>query len=106
MLSLSSYITLKGRLGNPVNKIGKTLRVSELSLDIISQYLVARSQERSPWKKNDHIAIATIHKEIGSLKAMLNTAVRYNKIETNPIKDASMPKVRHTRKVRLSLINL
>ena len=45
VLSLSSYNTLKGRLGNPVNKIGKTLRVSELSLDIISQYLVARSQE-------------------------------------------------------------
>ena len=33
---------------------------------------------------------------------MLNTAVRYNKIETNPIKDASMPKLRNTRKLSIS----
>ena len=85
VVSLSSYNTLKGRLGNPVNKIGKTLRVSELSLELIRLFSVVRSQERSPCKKNDRIATATIHKEIGSLKAMLNTAVRYNKIETNPI---------------------
>ena len=102
VISLSSYNTLKGRLGNPVNKIGKTLRVSELSLELIRQFSVVRSQERSPWKKNDRIATATIHKEIGSLKAMLNTAVRYNKIETNPIKDSSMPKLRNTRKLSIS----
>ena len=33
---------------------------------------------------------------------MLNTAVRYNKIETNPIKDSSMPKLRNTRKLSIS----
>ena len=73
-----------------------------VSLELIRQFSVVRSQEHSPWKKNDRIATATIHKEIGSLKAMLNTAVRYNKIETNPIKDSSMPKLRNTRKLSIS----
>ena len=38
VVSLSSYNTLKGRLGNPVHKIGKKLRVSELSLELIRQF--------------------------------------------------------------------
>jgi len=100
--SLSSYNTLKGRLWNPVHKIGNKLRISELSLELIRQFSVSRSQEPSPWKKQDHIATATIHKEISSLKSMLNTAVRYNKIETNPIKDASMPKLSNSRMLSIS----
>ena len=87
MISLSSYNTLKGRLRNPVYKIGEKLKVSELSLELIRQFSVSRSQDSSPWEKQNHIATATIHNEISSLKSMLNTAVRYNKIETNPIKD-------------------
>ena len=87
MISLSSYNTLKRRLRNPVYKIGETLKVSELSLELIRQLCVSRSQDSSPWEKQNHIATATIHNEISSLKSMLNTAVRYNKIETNPIKD-------------------
>jgi len=102
VISLSSYNTIKGRLGHPVYKIGEKLRVSELSLELIRQYSVSRSKDSSPWKKQDYIATATIHKEISSLKSMLNTAVRYNKIETNPIKDASMPKLRNTRKLSIS----
>jgi integrase len=102
VISLSSYNTLKGRLGNPVYKIGEKLRVSELSLELIRQYSVSRSQDSSPWKKQDHIATATIHKEISSLKSMLNTAVRYNKIETNPIMDASMPKLSNSRMLTIS----
>jgi len=100
--SLSSYNTLKGRLWNPVHKIGNKLRISELSLELIRQFSVSRSQEPSPWKKQNHIATATIHKEISSLKSMLNTAVRYNKIETNPIKDASMPKLSNSRMLSIS----
>ena len=102
VISLSSYNTIKGRLGNPVYKIGEKLRVSELSLELIRQYSVSRSQDSSPWKKQDHIATATIHKEISSLKSMLNTAVRYNKIETNPIMDASMPKLSNSRMLSIS----
>ena len=33
---------------------------------------------------------------------MLNTAVRYNKIETNPIKDASMQKLRNSKMLSIS----
>ena len=33
---------------------------------------------------------------------MLNTAVRYNKIETNPIMDASMPKLSNSRMLSIS----
>ena len=62
VISLSSYNTIKSRLGNPVYKIGEKLRVSELSLEKIRQYSVLRSKDSSPWKKQDHIAIATIHK--------------------------------------------
>mgnify|MGYP002525056635 CR=1 FL=1 len=102
MISLSSYNTIKGRLGNPVYKIGEKLRVSELSLELIRRYSVSRSQDSSPWKKQDHIATATIHNEISSLKSMLNTAVRYNKIETNPIMDASMPKLSNSRMLSIS----
>ena len=102
VISLSSYNTIKGRLGNPVYKIGEKLRVSELSLELIRQYSVSRSKDSSPWKKQDHIATATIHKEISSLKSMLNTAVRYNKIETNPIKNASMPKLSNSRMFSIS----
>jgi integrase len=102
VISLSSYNTIKGRLGNPVYKIGEKLKVSELSLEQIRQYSVSRSKDSSPWKKQDNIATATIHKEISSLKSMLNTAVRYNKIETNPIKDASMPKLSNARMLTIS----
>ena len=75
VISLSSYNTLKGHLGNPVYKIGEKLRVSELSLELIRKFSVSRSQDSSPWKKHDHIATAAIHNEISSLKSMLNTAV-------------------------------
>lgn len=102
VISLSSYNTIKGRLGNPVYKIGEKLRVSELTLELIRQYSVSRSKDSSPWKKQDYIATATIHKEISSLKSMLNTAVRYNKIETNPIKNASMPKLSNSRMFSIS----
>ena len=33
---------------------------------------------------------------------MLNTAFRYNKIETNPVKDASMPKLSNVRMLTIS----
>ena len=33
VISLSSYNTIKGRLGNPVYKIGEKLRVKEISLE-------------------------------------------------------------------------
>jgi hypothetical protein len=58
VISLSLYNTLKGRLGNPVYKIGEKLRVSELSLELIRKFSVSRSQDSSPWKKQDHIATA------------------------------------------------
>ncbi len=82
--TLSSYKSLRSRLGNPVRNIGKNLRISELTLEHVRQYSTSRSKDKSPWGKCDHMSTATIHKEIGSLKAMLNMAVRYTKIEKNP----------------------
>ena len=39
--------------------------------------------------------VAAIHKKISSLKSMNNTLLRYKKIDTNPVKDATMPKLRN-----------
>jgi hypothetical protein len=44
------------------------------NIPFIREFSVSKSQEHSPWEKQNHIATETIHKEISSLKSMLNRA--------------------------------
>ena len=82
---LSTYDTLLSRIAHPVRIIGESKFASSLSLDDIEHYRLLRSQEKSRWGKNKCISPATINKEISGFKSMLNFAVKYGKIETNPI---------------------
>ena len=95
--NLATYNTLHSRIGHPVRIIGESKYASSLSLDDIEHYRLVRSQEESHWKKNSTISPATINKEISAFKSMLNIAVKYKKIESNPIQKAALIKVDNVR---------
>ena len=83
--NLSTYNTLLSRVAHPVRIIGESKYASSLSLDDIEHYRLSRGQEKSRWSKNNKVTAATINKEISAFKSMLNFAVKYGKIESNPI---------------------
>ena len=83
--NLSTYNTLLSRVAHPVRLIGESKYASSLSLDDIEHYRLSRGQEESRWSKNNKVTAATINKEISAFKSMLNFAVKYGKIESNPI---------------------
>ena len=83
--NLSTYNTLLSRVAHPVRLIGESKYASSLSLDDIENYRLTRGQEESRWSKNNKVTDATINKEISAFKSMLNFAVKYGKIESNPI---------------------
>ena len=83
--NLSTYNTLLSRVAHPVRLIGESKYASSLSLDDIEHYRLSRGQEESRWSKNNKVTAATINKEISAFKSMLNFAVKYGKIENNPI---------------------
>ena len=83
--NLSTYNTLLSRVAHPVRIIGESKYASSLSLDDIENYRLTRGQEESRWSKNNKVTAATINKEISAFKSMLNFAVKYGKIESNPI---------------------
>ena len=83
--NLSTYNTLISRVAHPVRLIGESKYASSLSLDDIEHYRLSRGQEESRWSKNNKVTAATINKEISAFKSMLNFAVKYGKIESNPI---------------------
>ena len=83
--NLSTYNTLLSRVAHPVRIIGESKYASSLSLDDIEHYRLSRGQEESRWSKNNKVTAATINKEISAFKSMLNFAVKYGKIESNPI---------------------
>ena len=80
--------TLQSRVGQPVRIFGDSKHASSLNLGDIERYRTLRSQEESFWRKNDTVSQATINKEISAFKSMLNMAVKYGKIESNPIAKA------------------
>ena len=83
--NLSTYNTLLSRVAHPVRLIGESKYASSLSLDDIEHYRLSRGREESRWSKNNKVTAATINKEISAFKSMLNFAVKYGKIESNPI---------------------
>ena len=83
--NLSTYNTLLSRVAHPVRLIGESKYASSLSLDDIEHFRLSRGQEESRWSKNNKVTAATINKEISAFKSMLNFAVKYGKIESNPI---------------------
>ena len=83
--NLSTYNTLLSRVAHPVRIIGESKYASSLSLDDIEHYRLSRGKEESRWSKNNKVTAATINKEISAFKSMLNFAVKYGKIESNPI---------------------
>ena len=83
--NLSTYNTLLSRVAHPVRIISESKYASSLSLDDIENYRLTRGQEESRWSKNNKVTAATINKEISAFKSMLNFAVKYGKIESNPI---------------------
>ena len=87
--NLATYNTLQSRVGHPIRILGESKFASSLELDDIEHYRLTRSQEESHWKKNSTVSPATINKEISAFKSMLNIAVKYRKIESNPIIKAS-----------------
>ena len=83
--NLSTYNTLLSRVAHPVRIISESKYASSLSLDDIEHYRLSRGKEESRWSKNNKVTAATINKEISAFKLMLNFAVKYGKIESNPI---------------------
>ena len=83
--NLSTYNTLLSRVAHPVRLIGESKYASSLSLDDIEHYRLSRGKEESRWSKNNKVTAATINKDISAFKSMLNFAVKYGKIESNPI---------------------
>ena len=83
--NLSTYNTLLSRVAHPVRLIGESKYASSLSLDDIEHYRLSRGKEESRRSKNNKVTAATINKEISAFKSMLNFAVKYGKIESNPI---------------------
>ena len=88
--NLATYNTLQSRIGHPVRIFGESKHASSLNLGDIERYRTLRSQEESFWRKNSTVSQATINKEISAFKSMLNVAVKYGKIESNPISKATL----------------
>lgn len=99
---LLSHSTLKGRLKNILRILGLGLTVEQLSIETINEYRSRRTQEPSTRRKDKLASVATINKEVSALKSLLNKAVIYKKIESNPIAKCSHLRVNNIRERILS----
>jgi integrase len=78
----------KVSLKNIIRLLGAGTKINELSLDLIDKYRKKRENEPSRKYPGTNITIATINREISAVRKMLNEAVKYKKISSNPIKEA------------------
>jgi integrase len=95
--ALSSFTTLRGRLLNVLRILGNGVIIDQLSIEMVNDYRDSRGKEPSARRIDEFVTTATINKEISSLKTMLNRALIYKKIESNPIAKCPMLKEDNVR---------
>ena len=88
----ASYRRTKVSLKNIIRLLGAETKINKLSLESIDKYRTQRENEPSRKYPNQNITVATINREISAIRKMLNEAVKFDKISSNPIKDVSNQK--------------
>ena len=78
-----SYHDIRLCINNFINRIG-SIPVSQLTPELIEKFRKLRLTEISKTKKRP-VKPSTINRDIANLRAMLNKAVDYSKIEFNPL---------------------
>ncbi|MBU2648147.1 site-specific integrase [bacterium] len=99
---LSSYTRIRESLCNINRIMGKETIVKHISLAGIQNYRKSRGQEESRKYPGRKITVATMNREVTTIKTALNRAVTYEKISSNPIKDAPILKEENIRERVLS----
>ena len=78
-----SYHDIRLCINNFINRIG-SIPVSQLTPELIEKFRKLRLTEISKTKKRP-VKPSTINRDIANLRAMLNKAVDYSKLELNPL---------------------
>ena len=78
-----SYHDIGLCINNFINRIGN-IPVSQLTPELIEKFRKLRLTEISKTKKRP-VKSSTINRDIANLRAMLNKAVDYSKLELNPL---------------------
>lgn len=99
---LSSFIRIRESLRNIKRLLGKETVVKHITLNGILLYRKSRGREESRKYPGKRITVATMNREVTSIKTALNRAVTYEKISSNPIKDAPILKENNIRERVLS----
>lgn len=87
--SKATYRTELAAVGNLKRILDATTKLAHLTLNQVEAYQMTRLSEASPRRIGFHVKPATVNREIACLQCMLNTAVRSNRLEINPIARAS-----------------
>ncbi len=99
---LDSYQGKKAQLSNILRILGSNRTVSQIDIECVNEYRSLRSQEPSARRKNQLTTPATINREVAALKHLLNRALFYGKIESNPVAKIAMLKEDNVRERVLS----
>jgi len=99
---LSSFTRIRESLRNISRIMGKETVVKHITLAGIQNYRKSRGQEESRKYPGRKITIASMNREVTTIKTVLNRAVTYEKISSNPIKDAPILKEDNVRERVLS----
>jgi integrase len=94
---LSSFCRIKESLRNIKRLMGKETIVKHITLETIQNYRKARGREESRKYPDKLITVATMNREVATLKRAFNCAVTYEKISSNPIKDTPILKENNIR---------
>ncbi len=78
-----SYPDIKTCINNVINKLGEDILVSELELSMVENYRKYRLIETTRLKRP--VKPSTINRDVANFRAMLNKAVDYKIIDSNPI---------------------
>jgi integrase len=85
----ATYRTEISAINNLKRILGNTTKLVDLTPRVIEAYQMTRLAEASPRRIGFNVRPATVNREIACLQCMLNRAVRYKRLEINPISHAA-----------------
>ena len=97
-----SYPDIKTCINNVINKLGEDILVSELELSMVENYRKYRLIETTRLKRP--VKPSTINRDVANFRAMLNKAVDYKIIDSNPIGRIKQLEENNVRKRVLSTV--
>lgn len=89
-------------LDKMISVLGHKVKISGLSLQVVDQYRIKRMANLNPRTQNPYKP-ATVNRELAYLRAMLNLAVKYGELDSNPISGMAMLDENNVRERVLSM---